>query len=262
MLITHCVNLAQIHGDVTGRVKGRKSRETSLNRAIVVLAVAAWQTAAEDFAAMAVAQALPNRQAQPQSLLSQIEALASPTPARISRLLSNCGVEPVPEWVNYKGRRPKGGVRTDVDLLQYLISIAPHGQQNRVRLRRDVGPTDPWHAAMAAPISRLELDVAQWVRLRHSIAHGDTELPSLDVLQGVRAVRRKAPAGPPQGVHRPTVRLEDARDCVEDMCRIVQATARSLDSAFTSASPQWAASGELIVSHYQVDLNGLRRPAP
>lgn len=45
----HCDNLITVHREAGGTARGRRDEEVSINRAVVVLAVASWQTVIQDY---------------------------------------------------------------------------------------------------------------------------------------------------------------------------------------------------------------------
>ena len=57
--MSHCVNLVAIHRGHGGAAPGRRDQEISLNRAIIVMTVAAWQAAIQDMVETAIVASEP-----------------------------------------------------------------------------------------------------------------------------------------------------------------------------------------------------------
>jgi hypothetical protein len=137
-------NLVEIHRELkTG--PGRRTREVALNRAIVVLSVAAWQAYVQDVAKAALHHIRP-APGDPQGgypvlrgqVLSSVHRFATPNAENTRDLLLHVGFDPWPSWVWMQG--PAKVTST----------------QARERLNR-------------------------WIRVRNAIAHGD-DLPDEPVL--------------------------------------------------------------------------------
>lgn len=282
-LITHCVNLVEIHSVLGGGRRGaRGSHEQSLNRAVIVLSVAAWQTAAQDLGVLAVESRLfrgngPSPKSK-QVILNEIEAFSTPSPERVSSLFSDIGVEPVQAWSTYKGGRPKEGTRGAEDLEKFLVDISRSSRRKALRRApRESG--ERWADALESPVSRLEMDVAQWVQLRHTIAHGESSIPAFDVLSGVRVYRRKLAATMSgyvsymEGPEAPTIRRAEAVDCIQDICRMTYLTAKAVHDAALEAEihraqqqgPSLASKDPMhplarmnVEHHWKRDLTSLR----
>lgn len=148
-------NLVVIHRTLR-RGPGKRTREVALNRAIVVLSVAAWQAYVQDVAKAALDGMRPPR-AEPQgsfrvlraSLLNSVNRFATPNAENTRDLLLHVGFDPWPSW----GWREGPGTLTSTQVCD-----------------------------------RLNL----WLRVRHAIAHGD-RLPDVPMLSttasGERSIR-------------------------------------------------------------------------
>lgn len=151
--ITHAHNLVKVHRkaglDAKGHSpRGRRGAQTSVNRAIVLMAVATWQATVEDLtlAAFACTEGTAN-QGKVNKLADETDRFATPATHQVRRLLienikasgASDGFDPSAIWTwNKSGGRGIG--RRNVD---------------------------------NAEISRT-LDA--WVLLRHAVAHGHDEL--------------------------------------------------------------------------------------
>lgn len=144
--MTDSENLVAIHKELnTGA--GRRTKEVSLNRAIVVLTVAAWQAFVQDLVREIVefvevpfgAEGFERYRLIKMDALKSVYHFSTPNAENTRRLLMNVGFDPWPHW------------------------------------RWSAGPT-----------SLTELQVRermdQWLRVRHAIAHGHEHLPDVPVL--------------------------------------------------------------------------------
>jgi hypothetical protein len=154
-------NLLEAHKELR-QGEGRRFREMSLNRAVVVLTVAAWQAFVQDLVAeilktIEVPAGDPGREYF--RLLSQGAKRASflfstPNADNTRSLLMNVGFDPWPYWTWNAGR----------------------WQFSETRVREMMN---------------------QWLQVRHAIAHGHDELPVVSVLSplpGDRATLRRGDA--------------------------------------------------------------------
>lgn len=191
--ITHCDNLVAVHrGYGTGSV-GRRTEEVSLDRAVVVVAVAAWQAAVQDLTSatldIAAPPALPSLaratyEVSAGYVRKGIRDFATPNSHNCRQLIQGAGFDPWTTWTwSNAGGRGVG-----------MVEVRPHEAAER-------------------------LD--HWLRVRHAIAHGHAELPRVRVLQ---SVREAAPSW--AGV--PTLRLVDAEQCMSFVRRMVRLTANGL----------------------------------
>jgi hypothetical protein len=138
-------HLVAIHRSLN-KGPGRRWREMTLNRAVVVLTVAAWQAYIEDLARAIVRTIQPAQGAQGYGLWQLVKAATesalgrfnTPNADNVKQFLSNVGFDPYPHW-------SWGG-----------------------------GPSTVTPGAAAQRIN-------DWLRVRHTVAHGD-ELPAVAVI--------------------------------------------------------------------------------
>lgn len=143
--MTDSRNLLAIHKDLNAG-HGRRFREVSLNRAMVVLTVAAWQAFVQDLVreALAIIAIPPTQPGHAHFRLIEIDAkrairsFSTPGPQNTRNLLGHVGVDPGPYWTWWAG--------------------PVHYTQAEVQLRMD-----------------------EWLSVRHAVAHGD-RLPEKSVL--------------------------------------------------------------------------------
>jgi hypothetical protein len=139
-------NLIAIHRELN-REPGLRVREMSLNRAVVVLTVAAWQAYVQDLVTEVLsAFEIPGGDngramylAIRAEVLSSADRFTTPNSENTRKLLLRLGFDPWPHWEWQAGP-------------QYLSA-------SRARERMD-----------------------QWLKVRHAIAHGHDSLPDVDVL--------------------------------------------------------------------------------
>ncbi len=183
--VEHCDNLVEVHKRAGTGGQGRRYREVSVNRAVVVLAIATWQAVVQDLATVLLDASMPPRSDPSYGVASllagrvktEIGAFATPNPENVRKLLQAAGHDPRTSWTWKTGKFGHTLLRPD-----------------------DVE-------------SRLQ----GWLKVRHAIAHGHERMPSVDVLQAV------APTSPYRDD--PPVRLVDAKNCLYFVRRITQATA-------------------------------------
>ncbi|PFG15490.1 hypothetical protein ATK74_3037 [Propionicimonas paludicola] len=201
--IVHADNLVSVHRHAGGGGRGRRTQETSINRAVVVITVATWQAAVQDMvlscAAMSEPPAadpfLPAYKVIVGRVQSEVGAFSTPNAQNTRRLLQGVGFDPRQHWAwRQAGGRGQG-------------SIA-------------VQPSD------------VEARIDQWLKVRHAIAHGHEHLPAVRVLQSVRASASPL-ADPP-------LRLVDAEQCLVFFKRVVGLTGDALASHLGAAAPMWA----------------------
>ena len=152
--LIHCDNLIAVHRGYGGGGAGRRFREVSLDRAVVVLAIAAWQAAIQDLTAATIDTAAPPTGAATYHALlghvrKGISDFATPTAQNTRRLMLGAGFDPRPHW-----------------------TYSSAGGQGRQRVT--------WTPSMVD--TRLD----EWLKVRHAIAHGHEELPLVDALEAVR----------------------------------------------------------------------------
>lgn len=196
-VISQCDHLIAIHG--RRETRGRRWNEFALNRAVVVMAVAAWQAAAEDMTTAAVDAAEPDS-SSPMSLASYrllagqarkaVGDLATPHGENVRNMMVQAGFDPWPHW------------------------IVPSHRQGVPALRPR--ETEEW--------------LRKWLRVRHAIAHGDAHLPSVDVLSSVRA---------DPSDRDPSLRLDDAKRCAQFIRDLTSATGAGMATHLGQPNPDW-----------------------
>lgn len=186
--VKHCANIIEVHRGYGGGGMGRRYLEPSLDRAVVVLAVAAWQAAVQDMTTAILDTAAPSTKNRPKraryyarvgNVTTAIKSFATPNAQNTVRLMHSAGFDPKPLWV-----------------------WASPGGRGR--------PFQHWTPAMAS--ARLN----EWLDVRHAIAHGHEELPVVDALESVRLDGLAS---------NPSIRLVDAEQCVAFLRRLVRLTA-------------------------------------
>jgi len=215
--IGHCDAIVQVHRQHGGAGKGFRTLEPSLNRAIVVLAVAAWQTVVQDLTTAALDAAQPAGGTGVGRLLrgsvaQAVGGFSTPTAHKTRELMKLVDFDPYQSWTWSQ----MGG--------------------------RGVGPM------MVAP-AQAAVITDDWIRLRHDIAHGHASLTVVDVLESVRLAAKSWQAKHPtangaQAISHlksvaqfePTLRLVDATRCVTHFRRMARLTAVGLQN--TGVGPQ------------------------
>ena len=191
----HCDNLIAVHRGYGGPGRGRRAEEVSLNRAVIVLAVASWQTVIQDLTSAALELSAPSPGGSISSstyaaltghVKQQVGALATPNAENVRNLMVGAGFDPRPSWTwVQRGGRGSGMVT--------------------------------WTPAMAAD------RINAWLRVRHAIAHGHPVLPQVAALQDVRLNPVNTPTDP-------AIRLVDAEQCLAFFRRLARLTVSSLAS--------------------------------
>lgn len=185
--MTHCDNIVAVHHSHGRGVPGRRYSETSLDRAVVVLAVAAWQAAVQDLTSGILDTAAPPKnpplglaryEVSVGQVRKAIRDFATPNAENTRRLMQSAGFDPWPSWfwtaAGGRGRQH--------------VTWAPHLVGDRLN---------------------------QWLKIRHAIAHGHNELPIVEALQAVRL----------DGVStNPSIRLVDAEQCIAFVSRMFRLT--------------------------------------
>ncbi len=188
--MTHCDNIIAVHQTHGGGGRGRRIQEVSLDRAVIVLAVAAWQAAVQDLTKAILDESEPvgvpaievaRYRASVGFVTRGIDDFATPNAEKTRSLMIAAGFDPYPHWT-------------------YVIA----GGQGR--------PRTTWQPHMVT--KRLN----EWVRVRHAVAHGHDKLPIVDALKAVRDGNTTDPA----------VRLADAQQCVSFTDRLVRLTAHAI----------------------------------
>lgn len=194
----HCDNLVEVHRRAGSPGPGGTRIEASVNRAVVVIAIASWQAVVEDMTRYAIDRYMPDRTDANYrvallltgQITEQIRRFSTPSPENTCRLLQLVGFDPRPYWTwTTTGGRGKS------------ITLTPTDVEGRLR---------------------------DWLQVRHAIAHGNP-LPNVDVLQAVRqkrprtSGRTKVPwAG---GLN---IRLIDAQQCIVFIRKLAHVTLNGL----------------------------------
>jgi hypothetical protein len=190
----HCENLIAVHRGYGGDAAGRRIKEVSVNRAVVVLAVASWQAVMQDYVHAVLDLSRPSAgstaiTSATYSVIAgraqtEVQAFATPNAQNCRRLLQGVGFDPRPHWTwRQRGGRGVG-----------MVTVTPHDADTRID---------------------------EWLKVRHAIAHGHDELPTVQALQAVRLA-----SGPPPSD--PTIRLVDAEQCVTFFRRLAVITGAAI----------------------------------
>lgn len=203
--IRHCDNLVSVHNSSGGSDRGRRDEETSINRAVVVLTIAAWQAAVQDMVGAALDAGIPGTGStmSPQTysvlqgpMRQQVISFSTPDAAKTHRLFAGVGFDSRPLWTwTQNGGQGVG-----------MVVVTP---------------------------PKAEKMMGDWLRLRHDIAHGQDHLSPVPVL---KAVREKP--NPPAGWH-PGIRLVDAKACMAFFRRICRLTAIGLGAHLGQSTGNW-----------------------
>jgi len=189
--LRHCENIVSVHRGHGGSARGRRITEVSLDRAVIVLAVAAWQAAVQDMTTSLLDTARPT--SAPAIDIARYDVITGPARKAIGdfatpnaqgtrRLMISAGFDPRPLWT-------------------YETS----GGQGRQRI--------VWTPTMVD--SRLD----EWLKVRHALAHGHDSLPVVPALLAVRL----------RGITSdPSLQLADAEQCVSFLNRLVRLTATGI----------------------------------
>jgi hypothetical protein len=183
--VEHCDNLVEVHRRAGSGGQGRRYIEVSVNRAVIVLAIATWQAVAQDLASVLLDASMPPRSHASYGVASllagrvktEIGAFATPNPENARKLLQGAGYDPRPSWTWKTGK------------FGHTV----------------LGP------------AQIEVQLRGWLSVRHAIAHGHEGMPAVDVLQAV------APNSPFRAD--PPIRLVDAKNCLYFVRRLTQVTA-------------------------------------
>lgn len=189
--LKHCDNLVAVHRGHGGANRGRRYQEVSIDRAVVVLAVAAWQAAVQDLTTALLDTARPTG---PTSIdIARYDTLTGPVRKAISdfatpnaentrKLMVSAGFDPRPLWT-------------------YEIA----GGRGR--------PRTSWTPQMVS--TRLN----EWLKIRHALAHGHETLPVNNALLAVRNLGVTSD---------PTLQLADAVGCIAFLNRLVRLASMGL----------------------------------
>jgi hypothetical protein len=189
----HCDNLITVHRGYGGPGRGRRDEEVSINRAVVVLAVASWQAVIQDFALACVDLSAPGTGSPLSSatyavlagrVRTDVGAFSTPNAQNTRRLLISAGYDPRPTWTwTHHGGKGVG-----------MVTQTPANATDR-------------------------LD--EWLKVRHAVAHGHDALPAVPALQAVRLSQGPPPADP-------ELRLVDAEQCLAFIRRLARLTGTGL----------------------------------
>ena len=178
-------NLLSIHEDIrTG--PGRRYREVSLNRAAVVLAVAAWQAGVENDVDYRLGQMKPS-----------LDGYDGQTDPKYRAALA--------QW-----RVLNAGTKNA--LRRYSSPTAEQTQALYLSVGYD--PYPQWHWSTRGQPVTLETAITTldaWVKVRNHIAHGNPSMPEVSVLS--RTTKRK-----------PTLRKKDAQSCIAFLQQLAKVT--------------------------------------
>lgn len=201
----YCDDVVAVHRRAGTGQPGRRSDETTLNRAVVVMAVAAWQVAVENLVVVALDAAVVHASANPPATLAayvgtvrgNVKRFSTPNSLGSRELLRAIGFDPKPYWDSYSvpGRQAAGTLQDQLD---------------------------------------------GWLRVRHAIAHADHVLPPEIVLQHVRQTRTRTASAAFVPPATPGLRLTDSESCVKFMRRIAKVTGDGFATELKLAKVEWA----------------------
>jgi hypothetical protein len=204
LAMSHCANLVAVHRGPGDAAQGRRYREVSINRAIIVMTVAAWQAAIQDMVETTVISSQPPAGSLMSNyynlvagrVRSEVGHFSTPNGENTRNLMKAAGFDPYPHWTwSQMGGKAVG-----------KITVRPHHANNRI---------------------------ASWLRVRHDIAHGHSVISSVDVLEAVRQNPN------PTNGWQPTIRLVDAEQCMAFFRRLCQLTAAALGAQLTQPPGVW-----------------------
>jgi hypothetical protein len=218
--IGYCDAIVVVHGNYGKGKRGRRKVELPLNRAIVVLAVAAWQTVVQDLTTAALDHSCPEGTGGVGNLLrgqvvQQVAGFATPNAENSRNLMKLVDFDPFPCWTWAQA----GGAGAIANV------IRPHQAAERLN---------------------------DWLKLRHSIAHGHPKLPVSMRLEHVRSHVNTWLATHPasktkdalnhfkdQDAFEPGLRLKDAMACIRLVRRLAKLTARGLQTTGVGPAAAW-----------------------
>lgn len=191
----HCDNLIVVHKRSGSVYRGPRRAEMSINRAVVMIAIASWQAVVQDMTKFLLKHNMPDA-SDPNfgvarlisgQVTHAVNSFSTPNAENTRKLLSSVGFDPRPFWTWSQGNR---------------------------------------RTAVALTPSDVEQELRDWLRLRHAIAHGDEKLPQVAVLQAVRA-------GKVDKYHGPSIRLADAERCIAFIRKLAEVTIAGLVAEHT-----------------------------
>lgn len=159
----HCDNLVKVHRRAGTGGQGRRFIEVSVNRAVIVIAIACWQSVVQDLTRVLVDASMPakgNPSWGTANLLagrvsSEIGRFSTPNAENTRGLLQSAGFDPRPSWTWSTGRFGRD-------------TLTPNQVESRL---------------------------SEWLKIRHAIAHGHEQMPCVAVLQAVTP--KSQPQDPP-----------------------------------------------------------------
>ncbi|OBF43908.1 hypothetical protein A5787_14235 [Mycobacterium sp. 852002-50816_SCH5313054-b] len=191
--MVHCDNLIKVHEKAGTGTRGRKWIESSVNRAVIVLAVASWQAVVQDMTRFLLEEGTPQKtdpnygfaRLMKGRVMSELDRFSTPNADNSRNLLQLVGFDPRKYWTWNIPGRGKGVVT----------------------LER----------------AQVEEQLRDWLKVRHAIAHGDAQIPNVAVLQAVRQGKVSPGQGPP-------IWLNDARNCTAFVKKLTKVTMDGLDT--------------------------------
>jgi len=201
--MSYCDDLVVVHARSGTGNRGYRTEETSIDRAIVVLAIAAWQVAIENLVltgldlAVAASSHIPgaNMNALKGTVDNAVKRFSTANSTNSRTLLLNVGFDPSSTWSSFTMPGPTSG-RSASDQLD------------------------------------------DWLKLRHAIAHGNSPLPGVQALQHVR---QQTAGGGPVPVD-PRLRLVDAKSCMKFVRRLTKVTADAFADHLGISRVAWTRS--------------------
>lgn len=216
--IAHAHNLVIVHRQSGGDGRGKRFREVSLNRAIVLMAMASWQSVIQDLVYATFAH-LPAAQDQKRinKVVTEVTKFSTPDQAKTRRLLTeNLGFDPMPSWTwSSHGGQGRG-----------LVVVTPEDASTKLNA---------------------------WLRIRHAVAHGGSdlfasftqpiEIEQLDkstesVLGSEKLISRSARFGGSA-----TLTLTDARQCLTFVNNMTEHTGKALTTLTGQPHVTWRQTG-------------------
>lgn len=203
----HCLNLTDIHRSVGGPKRGRRFKEASLNRAVVVMTVAAWQAVVQDLTRACVDYAAP-ASTSPLSKASY-DLLAG----RVRKEVEDFGTP------NFKNTNR-------------LFLSAGFDVQRHWRWSQNGGRGKPlvfWNSG------RIKDRMNEWLEVRHALAHGHEHLPQVSALQSIRIADAKGKDRPAS----PKLRLIDSKQCIAFFKQLAKKTGDGVSQQYQVRKATW-----------------------
>lgn len=104
--MTHCDNLVEVHQRAGSGERGRRRIETSVNRAVIVIAIASWQAVVQDMARFLLDRNMPEA-SDPNygvarlirgRVLGELDRFSTPNAQKTRELRQSVGFDPRPYW--------------------------------------------------------------------------------------------------------------------------------------------------------------------